>query len=192
MTSKLAFAILTVSVWWGFISPAHAGCVDRITSNIANNFTSAIMCSNTLSNPSYQISYYESSDVAFSMFSFDKLNAGWICINYGEIEGENLKCTSSGLRRTPSEVKNGGSKVQIFDWKIVSDLKKFSAIFDDKMEFQTAKSTEQAVKEGCFVGLRDDEIYMAYNSDAIYPLSNCLFAFEKFLGSNPKVGLKLR
>lgn len=195
MTSKsgksyLPFTLLLL--WLGAIAPSYAGCVDQVTGDIGNNFSSAVMCTNTLPNPSYQIGYYEDKDVTFSMFSFDKLNAGYMCISHGEVEGDNLQCRKTGLRSTPSTFRNNGSTVTMLDLASTNGKKKLNGILTENLDFSTATTTERVLSEQCFVGVHNTEIYIGYNSKAIYPLSNCLFAFEKFIGENPKVGLTLR
>lgn len=181
-----------LAVWLGAIAPSFAGCFDQVTGDISNNFTSAVMCSNTLSQPTYQISYYEDSDVMFSMFSFDNFNAGYMCISHGEIEGDNLQCRKTGLRHVPSEFKNGGSTVFTFDFKSADSLRKFRSLFDQDFTFATTDDADSALVSKCFAGVRDDEVYLGFNSADIYPLSNCLFAFEEFIGKNPRAGLRLR
>lgn len=191
MTSKLT-SLCFLLTWLGALAPSYAGCVDQVTGDIGNNFTSAVMCTNTLSQPSYQISYYEDSDVMFSMFSFDKLNAGYMCISHGQVEGDNLQCRKTGLRDVPQEFENGRSSVLTYDFNSARFSEDFSALFDDDFEFSTAQNADTARRSQCFVGLRDDEIFIGFDSSNIYPLSNCLFAFEKFIGANPRVGLRLR
>lgn len=191
MTFKSASMVLYIT-WLGALMPSYAGCVDQVTGDIGNNFTSAVMCTNTLSQPSYQISYYEDSDVTFSMFSFDKINAGYMCISHGEVEGDNLQCRKTGIRDLPSEFKNGRSTVVIYDFNSANSFSNFVSLFDDELEFATSKTANAARALQCFVGVRDDEVFIGLNSTNIYPLSNCLFAFEKFMGANPRVGLRLR
>lgn len=190
MTFKaLVVGVMTLGA--GAFAPAFAGCVNQVTGDIGNNFTSAVMCTNTLPSPAYQISYYEDSDVIFSMFSFDKINAGYMCISHGEVEGDNLQCRKTGLSSVPDEFENRGSLVTTFDLSSVSKQPAFTEIFTDDFEFATAKSAAQATRDKCFVGVRDDDVYIVFDSAEIYPLSNCLFAFEEFLADNPKVWLRL-
>lgn len=175
----------------GAFAPSFAGCVNQVTGDIGNNFSSAVMCTNTLPSPAYQISYYEDNDVMFSMFSFDKINAGYMCISHGEVEGDNLHCRKTGLLRVPNEFKNGGSLVTTFDLNSPTKKRAFAELFSDDFEFSTAKNAAQAERAQCFVGVRDDDVFIAFDSVEIYPLSNCLFAFEEFLADNPKVWLRL-
>jgi len=187
-----SIATLLLIVGLGAFAPSHAGCLDQVTGDIGNNFTSAVMCTNTLSKPSYQISYYEDRTVMFSMFSFDKLNAGYLCISHGEFEGDNLQCRKTGLRAVPQEFKNGNSTVEIFDLSVANQKSKFESLFEDEFTYATSQDSGRSLHENCFVGLRDNTIFMAFNSRNVYPLSNCLFAFEQFLQTNPKIALKLR
>lgn|SRR5690554_1404847 len=185
---SFSIAILVLEVY----APANAGCVVQVTGNIGNEFTSAIMCSNTLTQPSYQISFYEESSLMFSMFSFDKLNAGYMCISRGDVEGDNLQCRKTGIRAVPKEFKSGGSKILTFNFKSEASLKDFYDLFEDKFTFSTSTNAEDAIDSQCFAGIREKEVYFGFNSTNIYPLSNCLFAFEEFLGRNPRITLRLR
>ncbi|MBG23567.1 MAG: hypothetical protein CMF22_08940 [Idiomarinaceae bacterium] len=175
----------------GAFAPSFAGCVNQVTGDIGNNFSSAVMCTNTLPNPAYQISYYEDNDVMFSLFSFDKINAGYMCISHGEVEGDNLQCRKTGLRPVPNEFENGGSLVTTFDLSSSTKQRAFAELFSDDFDFSTAKNAAQAERDQCFVGLRGNDVFIAFDSTEIYPLSNCLFAFEVFLADNPKVWLRL-
>lgn len=172
-------------------SPSFAGCISQVTEDIDNNFTSAVMCTNTLPSPTYQISYYEDGNATFSMFSFDKLNAGYMCISHGEVEGDNLHCRKSGVRSVPQEFKNGKILITMMDLSFGPKQRKFKALFNRNFEFATAKTSHQAELNRCFVGVRDDDVFIAFHSNDIYPLSNCLFSFEEFLAENPQVWLRL-
>ncbi|KFZ30638.1 hypothetical protein IDSA_08890 [Pseudidiomarina salinarum] len=175
-----------------FFPAAQAGCLDQVTGESGNNFSTAVMCTNTLSQPSYQFSFYENADIFYGMFSFDKRNAGWLCVTHGNIEGDNLKCQKSGLRNVQAAYQNGNSRVEMIDLDHRDATDRMAAILDSDLDFSTAGRSADITEVGCLAAVNNSAIYLAYSASNIYSLSNCLFAFEKFLSKNPRLALKLR
>lgn len=178
--------ILVVAILSG-ASMAPAGCLVRDIESVQGDFQTYIVCENSLSSPNYMISSYMGTMVSFSLFSFDHKGASYLCHDYENKDESEMKCTVAGIKKLKSVYKTKNASIHMLDISKKSGLKKAERIFKEPSRFSTADSLEAAQIDGCFIRIKDTDIYFGYEIDRFNLLANCIVVFEGEISKNKKL-----
>ncbi|PNU18534.1 hypothetical protein C2E25_17145 [Geothermobacter hydrogeniphilus] len=173
----------------GALSLAHGGCLTRDVADISGNIQTYFVCKNTLPSPDYLIASYMGPKISFTVFSFDKSGASYLCHDYESKYDSDYRCEKGGIRDVLSEYRNKKTKVLTYDIGDV-DENLIKKIFKRKPIFATSETQEGIMVDKCFSAIVDDDVYLIYDRKSFVEFYKCLIRMEHYFEKNKKWTIK--